>query len=259
MDSAEPFSTFDEFREQLKQSVARMQASLDDLPEATWPAVLFLELHAEGLVIGEIRSVAGFDDSDKQAFVNDVLAERIRRSKARRFGLVIPAWRHDVYPAQETLVLVAGERGRVEAVVVDVVRGRGAARFGPWSAPTVRVSGPFVDPLAAALSGQRLMPSCPDCSAQIGERHNEGCDVERCSICYGQRLLCDCDDHDPLAEAWQGEWPGAAECRAYGWWALRTDDGWRPCPPETPGAREDINRLIFYRQTGFDCLYERAA
>lgn len=70
-------------------------------------------------------------------------------------------------------------------------------------------------------------------------------------------LMCECVGHDPFAEAWSGEWPGAAECRALGWWAVCVPEkGWRPCPPGTPGAREDINRLTFYRQTGYDCLYD---
>ena len=43
--------------------------------------------------------------------------------------------------------------------------------------------------------------------------------------------MCECVGHDPLAEVWSGEWPGAAECRALGWWAVRDPDaGWRFLP-----------------------------
>lgn len=71
------------------------------------------------------------------------------------------------------------------------------------------------------------------------------------------RRICGCEGHDPFAAAWTGEWPGAAACREIGWWAVRDPNaGWRPCPPGTAGAIEDINRLTFYRQTGYDCLYD---
>lgn len=48
---------------------------------------------------------------------------------------------------------------------------------------------------------------CHDCGADIDETHTDGCDVERCSVCGGQRLQCDCEGHDKHASRWTGEFP----------------------------------------------------
>ena len=109
--------------------------------------------------------------------------------------------------------------------------------------------------------GSPLTAKCPDCAVAPGEVHRSGCDVERCSSCLGQRLSCGCADHDPDKSRWDGEWPGAKECRERGWWCT---DGhgphprrgaYLPCPPGTPGATEDLNRLTYFHVTGRDGLY----
>lgn len=48
---------------------------------------------------------------------------------------------------------------------------------------------------------------CDECGATSGSPHRSGCDVERCSICFGQRISCDCSGHDPLMSVWTGRWP----------------------------------------------------
>jgi len=58
--------------------------------------------------------------------------------------------------------------------------------------------------------------NCHDCGARPGQPHKEGCDTERCSVCGGQRLGCDCEGHDPLFARWTGLWPGRAEAQMLG-------------------------------------------
>ena len=39
---------------------------------------------------------------------------------------------------------------------------------------------------------------CGDCGVKEGELHELGCDMERCSICGGQFISCDCNYELPL-------------------------------------------------------------
>lgn len=102
---------------------------------------------------------------------------------------------------------------------------------------------------------------CPDCHVAPGETHVSGCDVERCSSCHGQWIGCDCEDHDPKASAWTGEWPGVVECRERGWYSVflpergecvRHMGAWWPCTADYPDAGEDLNRWTVFIMSGTD-------
>ena len=58
--------------------------------------------------------------------------------------------------------------------------------------------------------------NCHDCNARPGQPHDDGCDVERCSSCGGQRLQCDCKKHDRFFARWTGFWPGLLESQELG-------------------------------------------
>jgi hypothetical protein len=72
--------------------------------------------------------------------------------------------------------------------------------------------------------------TCPDCGVPPGGVHADGCDVERCSRCGGQRVSYGCRRPAGRRLAWSGEWPGDAKCREWGWYDA---DG-----------QPDVNRLV---------------
>jgi len=60
------------------------------------------------------------------------------------------------------------------------------------------------------------LTTCPDCGVEPGRPHQENCDVEICSVCGYQRLMDNCEGHDPLFARWTGIWPGSAEAAYLG-------------------------------------------
>ncbi len=105
---------------------------------------------------------------------------------------------------------------------------------------------------------------CNDCGAVPGELHMYGCDVERCALCGGQEIGCDCIyetnglntsileethpdvyNNGPTPEMcavhdaaiakvggrlpWTGVWPGVVECIEFGWFSKFVNGiGWHP-------------------------------
>lgn len=256
------------FRAELERRIRRLHRTLEG-PDDDFPGMLFVEVAKnEILLVG--RYDLGWLSDDAKATLTS-LPSVVRMNRARRAGWAMPAWLHDSEPPGECLALVVCEPGRAQALVALV--GRFLTRppwLAPWGEPSAAASGLFVDPLLRALGEvkargyevdslppRRLLAACPDCAAPLSQPHQRGCDVEPCSSCGGQHLFCGCLDHEPLLEVWTGQWPGTATCRALGWYVVwRDGQGWTPCPPQTPRALEDLNRLAVYVETGRDCLYE---
>lgn len=101
---------------------------------------------------------------------------------------------------------------------------------------------------------------CYDCGVLPGEPHQSGCDIERCSVCHRQRLICGHKQHQPSKAIWTGEWPGKTECREREWYCVEThrDGGvvFRTCDASTPRAHEDLNRWEYYICFGVDYVEE---
>ena len=107
------------------------------------------------------------------------------------------------------------------------------------------------------------------CGAHPGRFHNKGCDVERCALCGGQAIACDCvyvvsgldpsrppkdvQKHGPRREMldrfteaeedvggrlpWEGYYPGTAECVELGWFTRYVDASGQPVALPGPGGR----------------------
>lgn len=88
---------------------------------------------------------------------------------------------------------------------------------------------------------------CPDCGAKPGEQHLGSCHVARCMETGLQQLKCTIfgSQHDDCGkDIWTGLWPGEAECREFGWFAVYIpDSGWQSCPPDAPDALPHLKRL----------------
>ena len=117
------------------------------------------------------------------------------------------------------------------------------------------------------------------CGARPGELHEGGCDREQCCLCGLQAITCGCVyevngmDRASLAEThpeiygsgptaamtaaleaeeakWGGRLPhavrssNAAVCHELGLWCRWDGRSFVPCSKDTPGALEDLNRLL---------------
>lgn len=146
--------SFEAFRDDVKARVRLLNRRLRT-PEAIWPGVLILDVPGEGLTAEAFE--LGVSPDERRALAADALPQAIRATCARRFCWVMPAFRLLDAERRECLVLVIGERGRVEAALADVVRlpdrppRLGPFSDGPFGANMRRASGLFVEPLVTAL------------------------------------------------------------------------------------------------------------
>lgn len=96
--------------------------------------------------------------------------------------------------------------------------------------------------------------TCPECGVDPGLRHEDGCDVARCSATGEQWIQCGGELHmfsgreygehegQCLPDIWTGTWPGEAEAIEFGWYVY-FDHGWHQCTADHPGAEPDLNRI----------------
>jgi hypothetical protein len=144
----------------------------------------------------------------------------------------------------------------------------------------VRLADEIIAEVIAEEECERCKPggppvrNCGDCGAKPGELHRPGCDVERCCLCGGQAISCDCvytvngidrsrlefeyeqiyvqgptqEMADRLEEEerkyggrlpWTGEFPGTKACREFGlysyWGDRETGESTDDSPLERPG------------------------
>jgi hypothetical protein len=97
----------------------------------------------------------------------------------------------------------------------------------------------------AAVSARDGKGPCPDCGVEVGVYHHPECDVPRCVVCGGQRLMCMMLDQHPaeVPVRWTGTWPGVLECREFGLYVKQGVLPWTKTTADDPDRTEDLNTL----------------
>ncbi|GAA2063840.1 hypothetical protein GCM10009839_89080 [Catenulispora yoronensis] len=138
--------------------------------------------------------------------------------------------------------------GATEALAAALRPAQPSAEPRPTRAPE---DTPMPPPAPPAEPGAADPSACPGCSVSVGTLHADACCIGWCAATGRQRRDgcdvahgCRTDPRRDCRTSWSGEQPGLSDARRLGWYAVRTSDGWTSAAPETPGAVEDLNRLI---------------
>lgn len=144
---------FDDFVADVKWRIRFLGARVTE-PTFTWPGLLILDvrlgLTAEAFAIGPTSA-------ERERLVGELVA-RIRDERPRRFCFAMPCERDLGGERQECLLLIFGEKQRVQASlgVIERYEGRaprlGSFSDGPWGSGARRISGRFVEALLEALN-----------------------------------------------------------------------------------------------------------
>ena len=95
---------------------------------------------------------------------------------------------------------------------------------------------------------------CYDCGVAPGQVHLDGCDIERCNDCEGQRLSCVCPDHGDYQKeintgvAWERTRLVAEEHDLFCKWY---NGQWVKCDKDDEEAMHDLNaatELLFNKK-----------
>lgn len=107
--------------------------------------------------------------------------------------------------------------------------------------------------MGALLVKDMQRENCYDCGVEPGKKHKNGCGLERCTECEGQRLSCRCTDYgDYQKETWSGiPWERARlvaeENDLFSIWDK--EKGWIDSTKDNPEAVHDINAAVVLMAT----------
>jgi len=97
------------------------------------------------------------------------------------------------------------------------IRDRGARRRYYWLTPAGRVQAEKILKERRGKKPSKVPPgpTCSDCAVEVGDPHQNGCSVARCTLCGFQRIICQ-HGSQPVGwgQIWTGLFPGTIEVRS---------------------------------------------